>query len=85
MPEATSFIDWRSAKLPWARLGEASGTNIVDKRPYYHKQITDPDEGPKILIISAVERNGELRETDYMLLNRQSYYQLMGIGHAAFG
>lgn len=79
MPEAKDFIPWYKGK--WDNVGPHSGTRL-EKRPYYYKI---SEEGTKILIISAVERQGTLHATDFLQLDHQSFEKLKGIISSAFG
>ena len=79
MPEASDFMPWYKGK--WDNVGDHSGTRL-EKRPYYYKI---SEEGSKILIISAVERQGCLHATDFLQLDRRSFEQLKGIVNSVFG
>ena len=73
MPEVSEFRLWTTRK--WGNVDERSGVG-VGRSPYYYKISEDKT---KILLISAIDRPGFLKATDYLQFDRKTFEELGGI------
>jgi len=73
MPEASEFRLWATRK--WDNVNARSGTKLR-RRPYYYKISKDK---AKILLISAVDRQGPLKASDHLQLDRKAFQELQRI------
>lgn len=73
MPEVEDFRLWATRK--WVNVNEDSGTRLQE-RPYYYKVSEDKT---KMLLISAVDRPGFLKATDFLQLDRKAFKELEAI------
>ena len=79
MPEASGFKLWNTRK--WKHLHARSGTRL-ERRPYYYKISEDKT---KILLISAVDKPGLLKASDYLQLDRNTFEKLKAIVKSELG
>ena len=79
MPEASEFRLWTTRK--WSDLRARSGTRLL-RRPYYYKISEDKT---KILLISAVDKPGILKASDYLQLDRNAFEKLKAIVKSELG
>ena len=85
MPEVSAFRDWST--VTWDNMNEYSGTSVLERRPYYFRQV-GTGETAWLILISAVPSKtqpGLMHATDYLRLDRRAFEKLAALGAKVFG